>query len=90
MGALFLNIRKRERKMKESKYQWHDLRKNPDDLPKKDGNDETEYVLVAIGCPDWYTWEQAYYDYGKRMWSTYDQNVFAWKYVEPFPDDMWN
>ena len=71
---------------KADKYRWHDLRKNPDDLPEADGNSESEYVLAMIGTPEWNSWEQAYYHHGKRMWSTYDQNVFAWRYVEPFKE----
>ena len=62
---------------KADKYRWHDLRKNPDDLPEADGNSESEYVLVMIGTPKWNSWEQAYYKYDDMMWSTYDQNVFA-------------
>ena len=46
---------------KADKYRWHDLRKNPDDLPEADGNSESEYVLVMIGTPEWNSWEQAYY-----------------------------
>ena len=69
------------------KYRWHDLRKNPDDLPEADGNSESEYVLAMIGTPEWNSWEQAYYHHGKKMWSTYEQNVFAWRYIEPFKEE---
>ena len=73
---------------KADKYRWHDLRKNPDDLPEAIGGGyESEYVLVMIGIPEWNSWEQAYYKHDKRMWSTYDQNVFAWRYVEPFKEE---
>ena len=72
---------------KADKYRWHDLRKNPDDLPEADGNSESEYVLAMIGTPEWNSWEQAYYHHDKKMWSTYDQNVFAWRYVEPFKEE---
>ena len=68
---------------KADKYRWHDLSKNPDDLPEADGNSESDYVLVMIGTPEWNNWEQAYYHHGKRLWSTYEQNVFAWRYIEP-------
>ena len=71
---------------KADKYRWHDLRKNPDDLPEADGNSESEYVLVMIGTPEWNSWEQAYYHHGNEEWSTYDQNVFAWRYIEPFEE----
>ena len=73
---------------KADKYRWHDLRKTPDDLPEAIGGGyESEYVLVMIGTPEWNSWEQAYYKHDKRMWSTYDQNVFAWRYVEPFKEE---
>ena len=72
---------------KADKYRWHDLRKNPDDLPEADGNSESEYVLAMIGTPEWNSWEQAYYHHGKKLWSTYDQNVFAWRYIEPFEEE---
>lgn len=72
---------------KADKYKWHDLRKNPDDLPEADGNDESDYVLVMIGTPEWNSWEQAYYHHGKRLWTTYEQNVSAWRYIEPFEEE---
>ena len=71
---------------KADKYRWHDLRKNPDDLPEADENSESEYVLVMIGTPEWNSLGQAYYKHDKRMWSTYEQNVFAWRYIEPFKE----
>ena len=72
---------------KADKYRWHDLRKNPDDLPEADEYGCSEYVLVMIGTPEWNSWEQAYYHHGKRLWSTYEQNVFAWRYIEPFKEE---
>ena len=73
---------------KANKYRWHDLRMNPDDLPEAIGGGyESEYVLVMIGTPEWNSWEQAYYHHGKRLWSTYEQNVFAWRYIEPFKEE---
>ena len=72
---------------KADKYRWHDLRKSPDDLPEDNGYGCSEYVLVMIGTPEWNSWEQAYYHHGKRLWSTYEQNVFAWRYIEPFEEE---
>ena len=73
---------------KADKYRWHDLRKNPDGLPEAIGGGyESDYVLVMIGTPEWNRWEQAYYHHGKRLWSTYEQNVFAWRYIEPFEEN---
>ena len=72
---------------KADKYRWHDLRKNPDDLPEAIGGGyESDYVLVMIGTPEWNSWEQAYYQHDKKLWSTYEQNVFAWRYIEPFKE----
>lgn len=72
---------------KADKYKWHDLRKNPDDLPEAIGDGyESEYVLVMIGTPEWNSWEQAYYKHDKQMWSTWEQNEFAWRYIEPFKE----
>ena len=77
--------------VKADKYRWHDLRKNPDDLPEAIyGGYESEYVLAMIGTPEWNSWEQAYYHHDKKMWSTcslYEQNVFAWRYIEPFEEE---
>ena len=72
---------------KADKYRWHDLRKNPDDLPEDNGYGESDYVLVMIGTPEWNSWEQAYYHHGKRLWSIYEQDVFAWRYIEPFEEN---
>ena len=74
---------------KADKYRWHDLRENPDDLPEADEYGCSEYVLVMTGTPEWDNHEWAYYNHNTRMWSTpfYEQNVFAWRYVEPFKEE---
>ena len=72
---------------KADKYRWHDLRKNPDDLPEADEYGCSEYVLAVTGTPEWDNHEWAYYNHNTRMWSTYGQNVFAWRYVEPFKEN---
>ena len=74
---------------KADKHKWHNLRKNPDDLPEAIGDGyESDYVLVMIGTPEWNSWEQAYYHHGKKMWSTYEQDVLAWRYIEPFKESI--
>ena len=72
---------------KADKYRWHDFRKNPDDLPEDNGYGKSEYVLVMIGTPEWYSCEWAYYSHNAKMWSIYEQNVFAWRYIEPFKEE---
>ena len=73
---------------KADKYRWHDLRKNPDDLPEAIGGSYvSEYVLVMIGTPGWNNYEWAYYKHNHKEWSTYEQNIFAWRYIEPFEEE---
>lgn len=70
---------------KADKYRWHDLRKNPDDLPEAiEGSYVSEYVLVMIGTPGWNNCEWAYYRHNHKEWSTYEQNIIAWRYIELF------
>ena len=70
---------------KADKYRWHDLRKNPDDLPEAIGGSYvSEYVFVMIGTPGWNNCEWAYYKHNHKEWSTYEQNIYAWRYIEPF------
>ena len=73
---------------KADKYRWHDLRKNPDDLPEAIGGSYvSEYVFVMIGTPGWNNCEWAYYKHNHKEWSTYEQNIIAWRYVEPFEEE---
>lgn len=73
---------------KADKYRWHDLRKNPDDLPEAIGGSYvSEYVFVMIGTPGWNNCEWAYYKHNHKEWSTYEQNIFAWRYIEPFKEE---
>ena len=68
------------------KYSWHDLRKNPDDLPEKEGlyavtvRYDTELTEIGFGC-----YENMYgYSSG---WSALMPNygsIIAWKEIEPF------
>ena len=82
-GALDMAIEALE---KADKYRWHDLRKNPDDLPEADEYGCSECVLAVTGTPEWGDYEWAYYNHNTMMWSTpfCVQNVCAWRYVEPF------
>ena len=65
---------------KADKYRWHDLRKNPDDLPYMDGDylcfiDNEPYSYCSV-CewdnPNWYNYN-----------GTESDNVIAWQYIEP-------
>ena len=69
---------------KADKYKQHNLRKNPDDLPRvinKYG--ESDYVFVKTkSC----NMEIACYSYIKKRWSI-DDYVVAWRYVELFKEE---
>lgn len=77
---------------KQDKYKWHDLRKNPKDLPVETGR---KYIITQCGNEKYHV---AYWngtDFGD--WSTLfgeDGIVFApyasvdkWKEIEEFEDD---
>ena len=70
------------------KYKWHDIRKNPKDLPNKSG----EYIV----CIKYHTGEKeigiGYYKKITGYWDgsialMYDGNIIAWKEIEPFEED---
>ena len=70
------------------KYRWHDLRKNPDDLPDKDGI----YMVCIIYPAEEKAVGAAFYGimYGyKSGWNMLmpnDGNVIAWREIEPFEE----
>ena len=69
--------------IKADKYKWHDLRKNPCDLPRViNGYGESDYVLVKTERCDM---EIACYSYIKKQWSI-NNYIIAWKYIEPFEE----
>lgn len=65
---------------KQERYMWHDLRKNPDDVP----DEPYEPVLVAIdiGCGEV---DYDIFCYGIENWSA--RMVIAWKHIEPFEEE---
>lgn len=77
------------------KYRWHDLRKNPEDLPQRavaiTGERicyESDEVLV-YNEPSYFL---AAYNYNDDEWYDTDEylllgNVIAWKYIEPFEEE---
>ena len=84
---------------KADKYRWHDLRKNPDDLPVK-----AEYVEVITDehddIPLSIQYDDAIMQFGERRISLgYVDSVFiewdaerrgkiiAWRYIEPFEEN---
>lgn len=82
---------------KEEKYKWHDLKKDPNDLPKEEG-----VYLVKVGACFPYRameYKPSNYGYGidnpkANLWKdfgtcgdyVYNHFVKAWKYIEEFKD----
>lgn len=76
----------KELKEYKEKYRWHDLRKNPDDLPE-----DSKDVLVTVkgGCVNrtWHDscgWRNAT---AKRVSYYSDKSVLAWKEIEEFESE---
>ena len=66
---------------KADKYRQHDLKKNPNDLPRIINRyGESDYVFVKTKSCDM---EIACYSYIKKRWSI-DDYVVAWRYIELF------
>ena len=75
--------------IKTDKYRWHDLRKNPEDLPEED-----TYVIVwDSGEPIMAKNEHwiNYFGELKVKWiddtNCFLRNVIAWKYIESFKEE---
>ena len=71
------------------KYRWHDLRKDPKDLPDKDGI----YMVCIIFHAEEKAVGAAFYGimYGYKsggdMLMPNDGKVIAWREIEPFEED---
>ena len=66
---------------KAEKYRWHDLRKNPNDLPTKDG---TYWVHGKWSIGKTREGECDYKAHNGYFIIAQNFNVIAWKEVEPF------
>lgn len=65
---------------KEKKYAWHDLRKNPDDLP-----DTPRLVLTKIDFEYWEYEISRYMQFEYTgMWMNQKAQPIAWREIEPF------
>lgn len=68
---------------KENSIQWHDLRKNPNDLPKKIG----EYLVYKISGYGSKSIELIQYNSNKYFWCVEHQNdVIAWCEMPQFKE----
>lgn len=72
------------------KYRWHDLRKNPDDLPPEElffksllcVNDQGYYLT---DCDLHYSEDAGWFE--SESDGVYITNVIAWREIEPFEED---
>lgn len=71
------------------KYRWHDIRKDPNDLPNDNRNVEICFEFSKSKC-----YHTAYYDYEYMEWvmpmdtspnETFE-NVIAWREIESFEE----
>lgn len=74
---------------KVDKYKWHDLRENPDDLPRQYGKTRFSVDILVATKTDKDFSAIAYIDLVNRVWRSGIHNseypgVIAWKYVDPF------
>lgn len=79
-----------------NKYTWHDIRKNPQDLPK---NNIPVLALLEEYDGDTFFYDVIFFDAGDNAWIAYDQDyvtynqkedalkVMAWKPIEPFEEE---
>lgn len=70
-----------EYEKKEEKYRWHDLRKNPNDLPEKAGS-----VLVKFKQNHFREYSVVYYMSDWVLVDGEGECIEKWKYIEPFEE----
>lgn len=77
------------------KYRWHDLRKDPEDLPEEhkifiayDLLGKTIYDTCYFGDPivEPPTKEKVFYTCDSEWGDVEIEDVIAWKYIEPFKE----
>lgn len=67
------------------KYKWHDLRKNPDDLPKLD---TTVIIATSYGDSDIeYCHDFMIDKNGEKVWCLVSDYIIAWKYIQEFSEE---
>lgn len=79
---------------KQEKYKWHDLRKNPEDLPE-DNNTRSEYMVTDgrkyfiskyFGKGEFLN---GYWEFPEGVFecNAFDVDVIAWREIEPFEEE---
>lgn len=69
------------------KYRWHDLRKNPEDLPKEDGAYLACYLFKGFegwGVPKRVVYLTTEFNCGKFCKTNHRNELLAWKEIEEF------
>lgn len=71
----------------QNKYRWHDLRKDPNDLPF-DGDDNLLVSVSFRGTEMWMVclYEEDEFRDGINPPKLFQKDIKAWKYIEPFEE----
>ena len=69
---------------KDKKYAWHDLRKNPNDLPKTNGFSYIPCLICTESSPAEYAEYEYFEGYGWGFYGFNFESIKAWRYIEPF------
>lgn len=75
--------------MNKDKYRWHDLRKDQNDLPELDSTIVYAFKMRDVGSIGYNTMlvDKGFLEITKNQANQYAEHI-AWKYIEPFEDDM--
>ena len=85
-----------EKEESAEKYKWHDLRENPDDLPKNhdrvlfftiEYDDDSEIRYYTGEYFEGIGFSNDDYEGYVTMGSYNNDEVLAWRYIEPFEED---
>lgn len=67
-------------------YEWHDLRKNPDDVPTEDGYYLVMHDYLVCQVVEWADGWNCF-RIGNELYKENEMhNVIAWKAIEPFDE----
>lgn len=72
---------------KAEKYKWHDLRKNPEDLPEDGSYILTFHELLGRQCYGICEYNNKQFEDGINPSCLIKESLIAWQYIEPFEEE---
>lgn len=73
---------------RQKQYEWHNLRKNPEDLPKLNGRSYRPcLVVIHYDRMPVYAEYEIFEGYGPGFYGFSLDQIIAWRYIEPFEED---